>query len=300
MTVKRRLSALARVARLSACIALPAVTGGGYYQTEGPDCRPLGPSIGLPSDLSETSGVAVSIRTPGLVWTHNDGGHGPFLYAIDGDGKLRIQLELNQSNRDWEDIARGRCSLGACLYVADTGDNDERRDVISFYRLAEPETEGFMSVVAERFRMVLPDGPRDIESMYVLPTEQIFFVTKGRNHGVTIYRYPSPLRSDEVVTLVEVQRLTTSPASLQSRVTGASATLDGSTVAIRTYESLSFFDVTEGGRLLERDEGRVNLRSLREGQGEGVGFGVEGAVVLTSEANGGSRASITFLRCVLN
>lgn len=46
--------------------------------------------------------------------------------------------------------------------------------------------------------MVLPDGPRDIEAMYVLPTDQIFFVTKGRNHPVTIYRYPSPLRSEGV------------------------------------------------------------------------------------------------------
>lgn len=267
---------------------------------DGPDCRPLGPSIALPNDLAETSGVAVSIRNPGLVWTHNDGGHGSFLYAIDRDGQLRARVELNQSNRDWEDIARGRCGLGACLYVADTGDNNERRDFISLYRLAEPEAEGTARVDAERFRMVLPDGPRDIESMYVLPTEQIFFITKGRNHPVTIYRYPSPLRSEETVTLVEVQRLTTGPLSLPRMVTGASATLDGSTVAIRTYESLSFFDVSEGGRLLESDQGRVNLRTLREYQGEGVGIGADGTVVLTSEAGAGSRPSLTFLNCVLN
>ena len=63
-----------------------------------------------------------------------------------------------------------------------------------------------------RYRMALPDGPRDIEAMYVLPTDQVFFVTKGRNHPVTIYRYPLPLRSGDVVTLEEVQRLTTGSA----------------------------------------------------------------------------------------
>jgi hypothetical protein len=149
-----------------------------------------------------------------------------------------------------------------------------------------------------RYRIELPDGPRDIEAMYVLPTDQVFFVTKGRNHPVTVYRYPLPLRSEEVVTLEEVQRLTSDPPGLGQLVTGASATLDGSTVAIRTYQSLDFFDVSEGERLVRADEGRVDLRSLGEAQGEGVGFGTDGEIVLSSEAALGSGPSFTFLTCV--
>ena len=148
--------------------------------------------------------------------------------------------------------------------------------------------------------MVLPDGPRDIEAMYVLPTEQIFFVTKGRNHPVTIYRYPPPLRPEDIVTLVEVQRLTTGRMGRPRMVTGASATLDGATVAIRTYETLEFFAVTGGERLLESDLGRVDLRALREGQGEGVGFGANGTIVLTSESARGVGLSLTFLSCNLD
>ena len=87
---------------------------------------------------------------------------------------------MNQPDRDWEDIAHGRCDLGVSLYVADTGDNDEHREFISLYRLAEPEGEGDRKVNSERYRMMLPDGARDIEAIYVLPPEQIFFVTKGR------------------------------------------------------------------------------------------------------------------------
>ena len=264
----------------------------------------VGRSIALPSALFETSGVAVGVRSPGLIWTedlrHNDGDRGPFLYRVDGDGQVQARIEVDQSINDWDDIARGRCDLGACIYLADTGDNDERRDNISLYRLAEPEGEGDQRVDAERYRMVLPDGPRDIEAIYVLPAEQIFFVTKGRNHPVTIYRYPPPLRSEDTVTLVEVQRLTTGPVSRPRMVTGASATLDGGTVAIRTYETLEFFAVTGGERLLEHDLGRVDLRALREAQGEGVGFGANGTVVLTSESAGGVAPSLTFLSCNLN
>ena len=108
-----------------------------------------------------------------------------------GEGRVQARLEVDQSINDWEDIARGRCDLGACLYLADTGDNDERRDMISLYRLAEPEGEGDRKVDAERYRMVLPDGPRDIEAMYVLPTEQIFFVTKeSSGHDLSVSATP--------------------------------------------------------------------------------------------------------------
>ncbi len=281
-------------------MTLAAVAACGHFPANGSECRSVGPSVALPSALLETSGVAVSVRNPGLVWTHNDGDRRPFLYRVDRDGRVQARIEVDQSLDDWEDIARGPCDLGACLYLADTGDNNERRDHISLYRLAEPEGEGDQRVDAERYRMVLPDGPRDIEAMYVLPTEQIFFVTKGRNHPVTIYRYPPPLRSEDTVTLVEVQRLTTGRMSRPRMVTGASATLDGSTVVIRTYETLEFFAVTGGERLLESDLGRVDLRALREGQGEGVGFGANGTIVLTSESARGVGPSLTFLSCNLD
>ena len=298
--MKRCLGALARVAQRIAWLTLLAVTACGNYLADESECSLDGSPVALPGALRETSGVATGIRNPSLVWTHNDRGHRPVLYAVDRDGQVHARIELSHANDDWEDIARARCDLGACLYVAGTGDNEERRDIISFYRLAEPEGEGDRRVEAERYRMVLPDGPRDIEAMYVLPTDQIFFVTKGRNHPVTIYRYPAPLRSEGIVTLVEVQRLTAGPMARPRMVTGASATLDGGTVAIRTYESLEFFDVTGEGELLQSSVGRVDLRTLREPQGEGVGFGANGTIVLSSESLGGSSPSLTFLSCNLS
>ncbi len=301
MSVRPCLGVLVRLARPTAGVALLALTACGTYVADESVCTLAQSSVALPSVLRETSGVAVSIRNPSLIWTHNDQGHGPFLYAVDGGGQVRARIELDQSNADdWEDIDRGRCDFGACLYIAGTGDNEERRDIVSIYRLAEPEGEGDQEVESERYRMVLPDGPRDIEAMYVLPREQIFFVTKGRNHQITIYRYPSPLRAAEVVTLVEVQRLTSGPAAPPRQVTGASATLDGRTVAIRTYESLEFFDVAEEDQLLEGSVGRINLRGLREAQGEGVAFGPAGAVVLSSESVAGASPSLTFLSCDLS
>ena len=39
---------------------------------------------------------------------------------------------------DWEAISSGRCATSDCLYIADTGDNSEVRDLVDLYRLPEP------------------------------------------------------------------------------------------------------------------------------------------------------------------
>jgi hypothetical protein len=94
-----------------------------------------------------------------------------------------------------------------------------------------------------------------------------------------------------------VQRLTGSAQALANQVTGASASEDGSMVAVRTYQALAFYQV-HGDTLAPLDDGRVNLRPLRESQGEGVALGPDGLVVLTSERGVfGASASMSLLRC---
>jgi hypothetical protein len=255
----------------------------------------------LPTDLVETSGVAVSRTQPGLLWTHND--DGSVLYAVDTLGALRASYVVRPRLRDWEDIAIASCeSHGTCLYFADTGDNQEQRrpGAARLARVAEPElgpdATDPSELTAGVFPLRFPDGPRDVEALYVLPDERPFLVTKGRNHPVTVYAYPPPLRAD-TVTLREVQRLGSGPASLPDRVTGASASADGDVVVLRTYQAMEWFEV-RGDSLVARDDGRVNLRPLRESQGEGVALGAGGLVVLTSEAGFFSRrGGMNRLRC---
>src|SRR5262245_23653064 len=42
----------------------------------------------VPDQLRESSGLAISRSQPGILWSHNDSGDGPNLYAIDISGKL--------------------------------------------------------------------------------------------------------------------------------------------------------------------------------------------------------------------
>ncbi len=220
------------------------------------------------------------------------------MLALDRDGEIQARIRVDARNRDWEALDRGRCEAGSCLYIADTGDNDLTRGRIELYRMLEPELSRDKKIRPERFRMRLPDGPRDIEAMFVLPGEQIYLVTKGRHHPVTVYHYPPPLRSDTVITLVEIQKLTERTQSLPGMVTGASASEDGSLIAIRRYSSLEFFRLVDG-RLQPIEGASLSLVGLREPQGEAVALGPGGAVALTSERDGSRRAVMTLLRCTL-
>ena len=267
--------------------------------TSGPGCAPTGAAIVLPSALDETSGAGVSRREAGLIWTHNDDSSA--LYALEPNGRVVSEHPLPIPLRDWEDMEVADCAGGgACLYFADTGDNEERRAAgsIRIVRVREPRPAAPGPLDADVFPIRLPDGPRDIEALFVLPGEGVHLVTKGRQHPLTVYRYPPPLRPDTVI-LEEVQRLSSGPMSLLSQVTGASASADGGLVAIRTYQALEFFDVV-ADTLARRVNGIVNLRTLQEIQGEAVALGPEGLVVLTSEGGPlGGPASMRLLRCAV-
>jgi hypothetical protein len=47
--------------------------------------------IGILQDsaINESSGIVASRTTPGLYWTHNDSGDGPYIYALDEHGARR-------------------------------------------------------------------------------------------------------------------------------------------------------------------------------------------------------------------
>lgn len=269
----------------------------GPLATAGPGCRTLRAPVALPPGLEESSGVAVSLRHPGILWTHDDAGD--LLHAVDREGTRVGTVRLPERLRDWEDLALASCPRGgSCLWAADTGDNYEERDDVRLLRFPEPDPTADTVATPDVHPVRLPDGPRDVEALLVLPGERILLVTKGRNHPVTVYRYPLPLRPERV-TLVAVQRLTDGPRILPRQVTGGAVAPRGGLAALRTYESLRFYRVA-GDTLAPVEDGLVNLRTLREPQGEGVGLGLDGEVVLTSEGGpGGGPGSVAALRCRL-
>ncbi len=252
----------------------------------------------LPRALVESSGVAVSLDHPGILWTHkDDGAH--TLYAIDDTGAIVARFPLDRKLTDWEDINLAACpGGGSCLYLEDLGDNYELHRGGQILRVPEPDPAHPDTLHPESFPVRFPNGPRDTEALLVLPGGRILVVTKGRNEPVTVYRYPLPLRPDTVM-LQKVQDLTKEPRIFPYQVTGGAVSPTGAVMAIRTYTALDFYRLS-GDTLAHIAGGHFDLRPLREPQGEGVGIGRKGEVALTSEGGpGGGPAKLTFLHCTV-
>lgn len=266
-------------------------------------CEPPRRVAVLPPALHESSGLGASRRHRGTFWSHNDSGGGPVVYAIDSAGRQIGRARVDGAhNRDWEALAVGPCPSGDCLYIADTGDNDGRRDDPAIYRVPEPGPTDTVTAPAERFPIRFPDGRPDAEAVYVLPDGAVHIVTKGRRTPITLYRYPGPLRAGETVELLRVMSLSDEPAPLPFQVTGAAATPDGGIVAIRTYTAVQLYRVGWRGRLraLVAAPG-VDVQPLAEAQGEAVAFAGDGRLVFTSEGGpAGVPATLSLLECRLD
>ena len=82
----------------------------------------------LPEEVRETSGLFFH---NGRLWTHNDSGGKPILYALDTTTFQVVQkLTLkNVKNKDWEDV----CTDGETVFVGNMGNNKGNRKDLSIY-----------------------------------------------------------------------------------------------------------------------------------------------------------------------
>lgn len=256
--------------------------------------------------LRESSGVAVSRAHGGVMWTHNDSGDGPYVYATDTAGADLGALRVAGAMAlDWEDMALGPCpgDPGDCLYLADTGDNYEQRPWVTVYAIPEPAPPGGpadtarVTAPAVVLHLTYPGGPADVEAVYVGRDAALYFVTKGRTGGVRLYRVGRAAWDVATVATAELmQRLPITPDGRAGRlITGAALSPDGTRVAVRTYTELYVFGVAPDGRL--EPSPVVCWLGRLESQGEAVDFLDAATLVLTSEAGRGVTGLIHLVRC---
>jgi hypothetical protein len=252
--------------------------------------------------LDESSGVAPSRRHPGLLWTHNDGPK-PVVFATDTSGAALGVIRVRAEVRDWEDAAIGPCGRAHCLYLADTGDNRERRPFVRIHRMAEPTpaaARAGAAVSTEVLAVRYPDGPVDVEAMWVDPTGDVQLVSKGRQGAVRQFRVPAAAwRAGRAV----AEPLATLPIAAGRRpdrlVTGAAISPDGRLVALRTYGDIYFFERGRNGAL-EVPATAVACRLDRvDIQGEGIGWLDSERMVLTSERAIRPNGTVSIVRCPL-
>jgi hypothetical protein len=244
-------------------------------------------------DLTESSGAAVSSTMPRVLYTINDSGNPPEIFAFDSTGRPLGRWQVpGVRNRDWEAVSRGPCPAGSCLFLGDIGDNMERQRAVVVYRIAEPRRFERFRGAADDAPLALdslvlsyPDGPRDAEAMWVDESGNVSIVSKGRGGKVNLYWIAGTSFGGPPVTAQLRQLLPITPEQKLGRmVTDASLAPGGRRVAIRTYTEIYLFPVVAAGRLGQPVS--CNVAGL-ERQGEGVAWLDDRRLLLTSEAVGG-------------
>jgi hypothetical protein len=276
---------------LVALISIPSLAG---QAQPGTTCQPPTKLTRL-SGVSEASGLAVSRRLPGRLWTHNDSGQ-PVLFALDEQGRVTGQLRIaGVEAQDWEAVASTRCASGSCLYIGDIGDNDAKRDHITVYRVPEPDAAADTSAPAEAFYATYPDGPQDAEALLIAPDGRIHIVTKGNSGAIALYRFPADLRAGARMKLERVGNAATGTTERDSRITDGAISPDGRWAVLRSPDTLRFFRTSDllAGRW--DDAFRVDLTPLKEPQGEGVAMGANKTVFVAGESGGKDKGG-TFAR----
>lgn len=258
-------------------------------RTAGP-CTRIG-DVALLRDVPEASGLAVSRRRPGLLWTHNDSGNATELFAVDASGSPLGRVRVPIRTRDWEDISAGRCPTGQCLYIGDIGDNEFARRNVLVWRVPEPAPDDRETARPDAFTLTYPDGPHNAEALFVVDMT-VYLITKDRT-GV-IYRSTTALGDEPDVRMERIGELGLAVVS------DAEASPDGQSVVVRNANEAIVYrtaDLLRGGSALSG--WRIPVDGLREPQGEGVAL--DGDVLyLASEGRPWSRAGrLLSLRCSL-
>ena len=147
------------------------------------------------TDITESSGLAVSNVQAGHWWTHNDSGDKARIYAVNAKGKLTGRSKLKGVKADdWEDMAAFVHDGKPRLIVADCGDNLGKRDFITLHIFDEPDpTEKTEVKKIQTLQVAFPDRAHDCEAVAVdAKREKIVLVTKSKLPFALVYEVDLP------------------------------------------------------------------------------------------------------------
>ena len=267
------------------------------------NCKTLSKDVMLGA-LPEASGLALSARTPGILWSMNDSST-PVVIALDTMGRILNSVRITGADvNNWEDVSVAPCGNGSCLYVADTGNGGgtQRNDVV-LYRVPEPGPTDARTAPATVFNAAYPaDEDHEAEAVFVA-AGQLYLVTKG--HPSLVFRFPQRMDAGTLATLervgeVPTERFQATAIRRQTRITDAETSPDGKWVAMRTNKALLLYRTTDVTAGHFDTFWHLDLAALDEAQGEGVAMSNDGDVYLAGEGGGhGLPGTFAHVKCSL-
>jgi len=255
--------------------------------------------------INEASGLVASRNNAEVLWTHNDSGNEPKIFAISTSGETIGEWVIaGAKNRDWEDIAIGPGPEEGVnyLYVGDIGDNQAVHGSLDIYRFPEPTISAGDLVTdtirdAEKINLKYPDGARDAETLLVDPFTTDLYIVSKRDRFARIYRLPYPQSTSFTIIAEKVGEWNREIVGVFNQPVGGDLSPDGKELLIKSYVEVLYWrregEETSLLDLLQQDP-RI-LPYVVEPQGEAIGWAADGSGYFTlSEKQGTSTPRLYF------
>lgn len=214
--------------------------------------------------LDEASGLLVSKKYPNILWSHNDSGDKPYLYALDAQTlKLISKIKIKKAKHvDWEDITYHQGNI----VIGDFGNNKNKRKDLTLYTIKEPNPyKDKKTKVIKKEEFIFSDQKKSPHKRKNFDCEAMFSFDNA------LYLL-SKHRADNATTLYRVEKKRAKKIAhfpLDDRVTSADS--DGKRVVVLTYGALYLFEpkVIDGAFY----KSKTDTKKLKNvGQVEGVAF----------------------------
>lgn len=251
--------------------------------------------INLPSNVDESSGL--SFWNEGI-WTHNDSGGEPELYHVSStDPQLLATIGIDSAKaKDWEELARD----SSHIYIGDFGNNKGNRKDLRIYKvpLGDLIDSVGTSATAGKIEFTYPDQTNfkkrayqhnfDCEAMIAVGDSLYLFSKNHQDERCRLYRLPKT-PGQHTATLI-------SEMDTDGLITAADIDPENKIVVLlgyNVYQKMGKYRDKPfvwllhdfpGNSFFEGRSVRINLAEER--QTEGVCFGREGQLIISSEGEG--------------
>ncbi len=239
----------------------------------------------LPEKVNEESGI---IFFDELFWTFNDSGGESEIYAINKQGEMVREIDLqNAKNIDWEDIAQDKKHI----YIGDFGNNNGVRSNQKIYKLKKSklnkaaEQKADVSAIRfsfknqETFHFKTRSTPFDCEAMVEFKGNLYVFTKDWSNETTTVYELP---KKEGQYDLNPIQKF-----NVGCLVTGADISKDKQTLALVGYHDFEpvvwlFKDITKNS-FFNGEKIKMDITDMHNAQTEGICFKGKDTIMISCE-----------------
>lgn len=240
----------------------------------------------LPDSLKEASALETTSKSK-YVWTLEDHGNAPKLYALDEHGKIAHTLTVsNAQNTDWEALAADN---DGNLYIGDFGNNDNDRRDLCIYKINKKDLDknetGYAAKIAFHYPEQTEFPPKKSGRIYdaeafIFYQNQFYLFTKNRSGqgGTLVYSIPATEGEHAAKLLGEIP---TCDEFRKCAITDADISDDGKKIALLSNRRIWLIENFKGDDFVKGKITEIDLN--HHTQLEGICFKGKSKVYLVDE-----------------